>query len=314
MKHRAILLAMDLLLVLVLPSCEKNETIIDGGGVNTNVPSYNSVLNEFGYSITARGLTTRHAIPLNFTLNRQHIFAAVFSEVSGSAAFTLLDRSQRVIHADTFRLSGLYQVLSVSGIPDSVVVSYANFTGSVHYVLLGVGNFDSMAVSEFPTSVGSQWTYAVFDSLAQQRDTLVVTVFGQTILPGNIPASIWQLAYRSYTDTLYVKVAGDTVQFYRYPHDQWTLPGYLFPLWLYKSWPSSLMEYTQVVQISRVVTPAGEFPTAYVVEKVWSGFNDSGTLRTWLVPRIGIVKLHRKGVSFGAANVVWELLGYRIVH
>lgn len=313
MKKTAMLLAMGLLLILGLPSCDKNETIIDGGDTNTNVPSYVSTLNTFGYTIGARRLTTSHRIPLNFTFNRLQIAATVSSGAAGSAAFTLLGPSQQIIHADTFRFPGVHQVLSVAGVPESVVVSYANFTGILSYTLLGVGNFDSMRVSEFPTSTGSQWTYAVFDSLAQQRDTLVVTVFGQTILPGGIPASIWQLAYRSHTDTQYVNVSGDTVRFYIYPNSQWAQPKYLFPLWLNKSWRLAPMESTAVAQIGWVETPVGSFPYAYLVEKLWGGFNDYGTLRTWLVPNLGIVKLHRRGVSFGQANVVWELMGYRIV-
>ncbi|MER3523973.1 MAG: hypothetical protein C4326_07870 [Ignavibacteria bacterium] len=72
-------------------------------------------------------------------------------------------------------------------------------------------------------------------------------------------------------------------------------------------------ENASVSHIGGIATPAGAFPVSYLVEKTWGGFNDYGRLRTWLVPRVGIVKLHRKGVSFADANLIWELIESRIV-
>jgi len=246
-----------------------------------------------------------------FNQDRLQISATVSSGATGSAVIVVRNQAQQVIHADTFRLPGMYVVVSASGVPSSVTVSLANFTGTLTYTLMGMGNFNVMTLNEFPTRTGSQWTYAVYDSLAQRRDTLVVTIFGQTVLTGNIPAWIWQLAYRSRIDTQYVSISGDTVRFYL-GYSQWTQPNYLFPLWLSKVWQLVPMESTTVTQIGWVETPAGSFPNAYLVEKEWRGYNDYGTLRTWLVPNIGIVKLHRRGTSFGWANVLWELMGYRI--
>lgn len=187
-------------------------------------------LNAFSYAINAQRLTRTETIPLCFTLSRLQIVATVSYGATGSATFVLRDRSQQIFHADTLKLPGSYHILPGSGVPASIAVSFANFTGVLTYMLLGFTNFDTMSVHEFPTSIGSQWKYAVYDSLAQQRDTLVVTILGRTVLPGDIPAFIWQFAYRSRIDTQYVSTLADTVRFYTSSFDEWSQPNYVFPL------------------------------------------------------------------------------------
>ncbi|MBM2841986.1 MAG: hypothetical protein HW412_2514 [Bacteroidetes bacterium] len=311
MKPLALLRVFLLLLLSSFLSCEKNEVVVtDGSG--TNIPSYVSLLNAFSYSINAQRLTYTHVIPLTFNRNRLQTAAAVSNVGQGRAIFAILDQANAVIHADTFRLPGTYRTLMVTGLPGSISITFEDFTGSIQYTLVGDTAIGGFNLTDFPNSQGSRWTYFVYDSLAQRSDTLVVTVGGQTILPGNIPATIWQFAYLTRTDTMFVVVAGDTLRFYRYPNYSFGEVNFLFPLFLGKGWMFLFGDTNTVVQVGPLITPGGFFSVTYLVEKLWTFPNDYGVLRAWLVPRVGIAKLHRRGVSFGQANVTWELLSYHV--
>lgn len=117
-------------------SCNKNEVIIDGGGDGLNVPSYASTLNTFGYSINAQKLTFTQTVPLTFNKNRLHVSAALSNVTQGKAIFILSDQGNGIIRLDTFKLSGMYQVVSQTGLPASASVSFQDFTGSIQYALV----------------------------------------------------------------------------------------------------------------------------------------------------------------------------------
>jgi len=294
-------------------SCNKNEVIIDGGSGGRNVPSYASTLNAFSYSINAQRLTDTPVIPLTFNKNRLQNAVAVSNVTSGRAIFSILDQANAIIHTDTFKLPGMYRALMITGLPASVSITFQDFTGSISYALVGDTLISGFTLADFPNTRGWQRTYFVYDSLARQSDTLVVTVFGQITLPGNISATIWQYAYRARTETVYVNVLRDTVRFYRDPNSWWGEFNYVFPLYVGKRWGAGFGGSSAVVEAGTVITPAGSFSNSLLVENRWSFLNDHRLLRTWLVPRVGIVKAHRAGISFGYANITWELLRYGII-
>ncbi|MBI5471104.1 MAG: hypothetical protein HY961_02030 [Ignavibacteriae bacterium] len=294
---------------IIALSCNKNEVVIsDNGG--TNAPAVASTRNAFGYSIGARQLTTTQTYPLTFTANKLSIAAAASNIAQGEAIFTLLNQTGGVIRSDTFRLAGMYQVLIISGLPASITTKFQNFTGSVQYAI--AGDTTPEYGSDFPNTRGTQWTYARFDSLASRRDTVVVTVFGQVTFNGR-PATIWQQAARSRTDTIYVSVSGDTVRMYNFPFSSSTNSKYIFPLYVGKGWRGDFLYDSSTVTLNGAIpTPAGQFTNGFLVQEEWSTFNDYGHFETWLVPRVGIVKQYRREWGFGLQKETWELLSYHI--
>ena len=228
-------------------ACDKSEMVTNGGGVN--IPFLVSSPNTFSYSMTALRLTSNQTIPLVFTKNQLYADVRIANVEQGHAIVTLLDRTNAVIHADTFRLAGMYQMVGLTGLPSSISVAFENFTGSIQYALVGDTAVSVFNATDFPKGRGSQWTYFVYDSLAQRSDTLVVTVFGQTTLPGNIPATIWQHAYAAHVETLYVNTTQDTIRFYRYPNSTWEELNYVFPLCVGRGWRLSFADFSTVLQI-----------------------------------------------------------------
>ncbi len=151
-------------------SCNKNEVIIDGGGGGLNVPSYASTLNAFSYSINAQRLIDTQVIPLTFNKNRLQNAVAVSNVTSGRAIFAILDQANVIIHADTFKLPGMYRALMITGLPVSISITFHDFTGSISYALVGDTTISEFNLSDFPNTRGSQWTYFLYDSLARQSD------------------------------------------------------------------------------------------------------------------------------------------------
>ena len=122
----------------------------------------------------------------------------------------------------------MYQVLQFTGLPASVTTTFQDFSGSIQYTLAG----DSAAAGYFPNGRGSQWTYFVYDSLAHISDTLTVTIFGHTILPMGIETTVWQYAYSTFIETLYVNTSQDTIRFYETRGSTWGNFNYVFPLFV----------------------------------------------------------------------------------
>lgn len=184
-----------------------------------------------------------------------------------------------------------------------------------HSALLSrVGGAGQVAgVSVFPNTVGDEWTYFYFDSLAMASDTVRVQVAGKITTPDSRQLTFWTYQYSSRTDTQYVEVRGDTVRMFADPTLFLEKTRFVFPLKVGKSWKGGFVsDSSRVVDSLSVTVAAGSFPTAFVIEETWAAFNDYGIIHTYFVPEVGIVKKHHRGFSFGLANNYWELLSYRI--
>lgn len=300
----------------LLVSCNKNEVVIEGGE-GFNMPSVASTLNAFSYSVNAQRLGGSQTIPLTFNKNRLYISAAVSHLTQGHAIFALRDQANGLIHADTFRLAGMYQVLMVVGLPASITVSFQNFSGNIQYALVADSLIPAFHASDFPNSRGSVWGYVRFDSVANSTDSVRIHVMDDILLPGKVAAKIWtRISFPSVAiDTVYVGRSNDTVRIYRLSTDLWNNTKYVFPLQVGKRWLGDFAGDSSVVtQVGLLTTPAGTFTNGFLVEESWGLLNDYGRVETWLVPNVGIVKLHRKEHGFtGFVNERWELLFYHII-
>ncbi|MEO8169169.1 MAG: hypothetical protein ABI623_13030 [bacterium] len=141
-------------LSLVILSCNKKETIVDNGG-GVNVPVFASTQNAFSYSINAQQLTFTQVIPLTFNKNRLHIAVAASNVTQGKAIFVLLDQGSGIIHLDTFKLTGMYQVVQQTGLPASASVSFQDFSGSIQYALVADTLIEAARWEQ--TTLSQQW-------------------------------------------------------------------------------------------------------------------------------------------------------------
>lgn len=174
---------------------------------------------------------------------------------------------------------------------------------------------DGGSILDFPNKVGNVWTYSLFDSLSHQSDTVTVRIVGQTTIPGNKPATVWQKTFRSHVDTEFVFISSDTVRIISKANinAQWDNTKYLFPLQIGKRWRGDFVTDTSTVVENRAITViAGTFPDAFGIEERWGAFNDYGSVTTWFVPKVGIVKMHRREWGFVFSNETWELLSYQV--
>jgi hypothetical protein len=301
-------------------SCNKNETVVNSEGSGINRPLYASLENSFTYSINAKELSLHQTIPLTFTKSGLRIAAAVTNVTQGRAIFTLLNAPNGVVHADTFQRVGVSQVVNLRGLPSSASIVFQGFTGNIQYALIGDTVNSEFTVSDFPTQPFSSWVYAVYDSIHHQRDTLTLRIGDHTLIPGagGISGTVWSFRYLGRMETLYVNISYDTLRFFHsttiWATSDWQM-NYLFPLTVGKTWSFGrgiLNNVNRVLRTETIETPAGQFVNTVIVENVWSAVDISRWYRTWLAPRIGIVKFET-GLSGMTApeHKTWHLLQYR---
>ena len=179
-----------------------------------------------------------------------------------------------------------------------------------------VGLPEGGSTADFPNRIGDQWTYQYYDSLRQRSDTVVVTIVGQTTIPGNKTATIWQKVYRIGIDTVYVTVSGDTVKILpKYALTaQWINTKYIFPLLVGRGWRGDIsFDTNTIADMKSISVIAGKFLNAYRIEERWGGYNEYGRVTTWFVPRVGAATIHRREWGWGFVNETWELIDYHVL-
>jgi len=176
----------------------------------------------------------------------------------------------------------------------------------------GIDGPEDGGLEDFPNTIGSRFVYFYFDSISMSSDTVVASIVGMSAL-SRIQATVWEYTYSSKTDSKYVYISGDTVMIYNDLNTWWGNTIYVFPLRVGKGWKGDFPTDTSTV-IDRVAisVPAGKFSHAFVIEEKWGALNDYGHVLTWFVPKVGMIKTHRRGWSFGLANETWELIEYHI--
>jgi hypothetical protein len=167
---------------------------------------------------------------------------------------------------------------------------------------------------DFPNTIGSRFVYSHFDSLSMTSDTITASIVDTFSSNHQGAVSVWEYRWNSSTRTGKVYYYSDTVMV----HDD-AISGlgytiYVFPLEIGKGWKDGLiLDTSTVIDRVPVCVPAGIFAGAFLIERRWSGLQVFGHELIWLVPRVGIVKKHHWGWSFGWANQTWELIEYHIV-
>ncbi len=169
------------------------------------------------------------------------------------------------------------------------------------------GNY---SISDFPNTEGTQWIYSYYDSLNSKADTVTVTVLA-ALNQGD--TSIWQYSFSTYTDSQYVITRDDTIIMRPVNSYKWPETILVFPLQSGNGWKgSSITDTFTVINQETIIVPAGEFENSWFIEENWGAFNDYGRIKIWFEPKVGVIKKHHLGWSFGLANNTWKLLSYTI--
>lgn len=178
-----------------------------------------------------------------------------------------------------------------------------------------------MGSEDFPNTLGSWWTYAVYDSLTQERDTVEVQVAEQTevMLWGELqPATRWRLKPALDDSVWYVITTGDTVQVWG--GDGGSLLGrrfmYVFPLEVGSRWPpeGGCLDSTEVVARSEVPIPDSAGRTAYFLQSRGFCFNTAYKEERWFAPGVGLLSVNwwEEWLPFVSRNQTWKLISFHI--
>lgn len=217
---------------------------------------------------------------------------------------------------------------------------------AVGLLAIGCGEEDTSTTPQpisseyFPNSVGTQWKYAVYDSVRDVADTITVTVADTVTLIGvNRVASIWtfepsgrsqDIWLGNFFDTLYVvapepddgPVGQDTVIAYGWPDPPTPFIMYILPLAIDQCWDcddcNDIVDSTCVTEIRTITTPSGTYIDVFRLRELYNcGDECGGQYISWLKPGVGIVRALRVEHDImdypGGPQLIasWQLLEFR---
>jgi hypothetical protein len=171
------------------------------------------------------------------------------------------------------------------------------------------------ADESFPNSVGSQWVYAVFDSMANSWDTVRVDIISTVDIGFGDRASVWRYTRSDAVWHRYMRTAGRRVLEYHNPDRTAASTLYIFPLQVGNRWISNPTwhDTSFVTMIDTVPSLSRVFENAFFIERKWQASGSSGRADTWFVPRIGIVKLNLWATtSMDTTRELWELIDCKV--
>jgi hypothetical protein len=308
---QAVHIAIIVSATLTFISCIR-DTVVHDDEAGWNQPAVVNTTNAFTFSVDAHRFAYISRLPVVFTSDSLALVLVVSAYARGSAVITVVGEGETIIRSDTIASNRMRVTTMVTGrVPVRIEIALQAFTGKIVFMLAGYGSDMTFPVAAFPSRRGSSWTYAVYDSIARQADTLVVTILRDTIYSG-VVSSIWRLAYRARVDSQHVIITNDTVRIA--PSERsYLITKYVFPFRAGARWQGDFATQTSIVaQIGPIVSGHHSFARAFNVVETWSLLNDRGNVSTWLVPGIGIVKRHREQAGFSVVNSTWELLSFSI--
>ncbi len=171
------------------------------------------------------------------------------------------------------------------------------------------------AEESFPNGVGSQWVYAVYDSITGSADTAQVDIMRTVDIGNGIEAAVWRYTRSEAVWYRYMRTTGSRVIEYRDTNRASGNTLYYFPLEVGIRWVSNPTwdDTSTVVMRDTVSFPARVFENAVFVERRWNTPGSSGRTDTWFVPKVGIVKLSLwSATSADTTHEVWELVSCKL--
>ncbi|RMH87450.1 MAG: hypothetical protein D6681_15075 [Calditrichaeota bacterium] len=165
----------------------------------------------------------------------------------------------------------------------------------------------------YPTQIGSQWTYLVFDSLQLHQDTVWVSIVDTTRLQNGQKAYIWRYIYPDRIDSDFVSIRGDTIDVYLEQDTLTLFFRYISPLWVGKSWVMPVVtDSVKVLSKDTLAVSAGIFYPTFSILWQFYYFHYTIEISGWYVPGIGIIKRREIIYTLGIPGkyTLWELLDY----
>ena len=167
----------------------------------------------------------------------------------------------------------------------------------------------------FPNLIGSTYSFAYYDSVAEVADTVAVSIVGQRTLDNGEVAKVWVCQFENHADTHFVSQIGQTTKIYWRGLDE---PFVLQePLSVGKYWPGETSDTVTVLDTASVAIPAGTFTKAYRTERTQYMIGATDRDLMVLAPEVGITIMTLKTTyvmpppNIGLSES-WILLDYTI--
>ncbi len=193
--------------------------------------------------------------------------------------------------------------------------------GILFYLLLpGCKQLDEPLLSEgvvsFPLRPGALWQYMVTDTILNIHDTVEISIPSTITAPNGQLAWLWRIHSPGNSDTLYIVVSKNRLNFYADAHLQYLRIILDYPLNVGKKWETAFALY-QVVSMESVTLDARVVDNVTrIIQTPQHIGNEVGANEYWVQPDVGLVKMV-DGVwttvdmeSFH--HTEWNLLSYHI--
>lgn len=170
-----------------------------------------------------------------------------------------------------------------------------------------------LTIDRFPAAVGAYWRYQVYDSLANQYDTAVISVDNSTPIPGGGTSTQWTIAFRDSAQSLTAESYSDHIVWYN--NLQVAVNWLEFPLYLTSAWavPAAGLDSGYVRALEDIQSEYGTFFDAFKVETRASGLNYSLTYDNWYASNVGMVYSERSVLNPGLVERTrWSLIEFSI--
>ncbi len=170
---------------------------------------------------------------------------------------------------------------------------------------------EKVEFSYFPNNLNSSWKYERIDSLRRVTDTLIVKIVGDTILSG-VSMKIWQYKSDIINELKFVQETGDSILIYDSREVTTVDQSYITPFNKEDVWrnPSFSHDSSYVVSIQEVEIQGQNYTDVAMIERNFIILNDILVNRIWFKPGVGIIKLEmfQTGLSLDYRNESWHLI------
>ncbi len=147
---------------------------------------------------------------------------------------------------------------------------------------------ESIVERQFPLTVGSHWTYATYDSLSHQRDTVLVTVVSQRMSSSGDTSYVFSYRHRAFTDSSVVYAKDDTILF---ATDETPPVNFLLPFTSVENWQLDQSSAVSILGVGTDTVPSGRYVEAIHIQQRSLVPDDKSIYDYWIAPGFGVVQL-----------------------
>jgi hypothetical protein len=177
--------------------------------------------------------------------------------------------------------------------------------------------------SDFPTTIGSAWTYAAYDSVSGNRDTVTVKVLSNVASGSSLGVSTWHYTYgngrgrfNTSPDTVYVLSSPTVIRLCLWSDSTGEYFRLRLALKVGEGWRPRFPDSSFVQQMDTIQTNAEIFFNAYHIHQIDLNPNSGSFRDYWVQPKVGIVQerfyvFYTTNLGY-KVNTVWRLVAYSL--